>query len=82
MSSFGHHHHLISHCGNRLKHGTLPWRGVFRDRMSDHDGGNPQPTDDVHDFISVDAAVDAVFMLDDRNLALVQQLRTLSHRNC
>jgi hypothetical protein len=42
--------------------------------VGDHDRRDAQPVDDVHDFISVDTSVDAVLMLDDRDVALVQQL--------
>ena len=47
--------------------------------------GHAQSVDDVHHFVSVDASVDAVLMLDDRDVTLVQQCRrmpppmTMSH---
>ena len=41
--------------------------------MGDHDRRDAQPADDVHHLVSVDTAVDAVLMLDDGDVALVQQ---------
>ena len=46
---------------------------VVENGVSDHDATEPQPADDLDDFVSVDAAVDAVLMLDDGNVAVVQQ---------
>ena len=70
----GHDDHLIRHRRDRLENRTLVWRRVFEDRVGDHDRRNPQPVDDIHHFVSVDTAVDAVLMLDDGDVALVQQL--------
>ena len=36
--------------------------------------GTLQSVDDVHHLVAVDATVDAVFVLDDRDVTLVQQL--------
>ena len=68
----GHHDHLIRHRRDRLEHRTLVRGWVFEDRVSDHDGRDAQPVDDVHDLVTVDAAVQAVLMLDDRDVAPVQ----------
>ena len=70
----GHDDHLIGHRRNRLEHRTLVWGRVFEDRMGDHDRRDAQPVDDVHHFVAVGTAVDAVLMLDDRDVALVEQL--------
>ena len=56
------------------------WRRVFEDCVGDHDRRDAQPVDDVDDFVSVDTAVDAVLMLDDRDVALVQQLGSMLRR--
>jgi hypothetical protein len=69
-----HDDHLLRQCCDRLEHRTLVWRRVFQDRVSDHDRRDTQPSDDVHHFVAVDTSVDAVFMLDDRDVALVQQV--------
>ena len=40
--------------------------------MGDHDRRHAEPVDDVHHVVSVGTAVDAVLMLDDGDVALVQ----------
>ena len=75
----GHHDHLVRQRRDRLEDRTLVWRRVFEDRMGDHDRRDAQPFDDVDDFVSVDTSVDAVLMLDDRDVAAVQQLGTCCH---
>jgi hypothetical protein len=75
----GHDDHLIRHRRDRLEHRTLVRGRVFEDRVRDHDRRDTQAADDVHDFVSVDTAVDAVLMLDDRDVGAVQQLGALGH---
>src|SRR5246127_4631926 len=72
----GHHNHLIGQRRDRLKHRTLMWRRVFEDCVRDHDRWHTQTADDVDYFVSVDTAIDAVLMLDDGEVAPVQQLGT------
>ena len=69
-----HDNHLSRHRRDLLEHRTLMRGGVFEDRVGDHDRRDAQPADDVDHFVSVDAAVDAVFVLHDRNVAPVQQV--------
>ena len=69
----GHHDHLVCPRRKRLENGMLLSRRAFGNGVGDHDRWNAQPLDNAHYFVSVDAAVDAVLMLDDRNVALVQQ---------
>ena len=68
----GHDDHLIRHRRERLENRTLVWRRVFEDRMGDHNRRYAEPVDDVHHVVSVGTAVDAVLMLDDGDVALVQ----------
>ena len=49
---------------------------MFENGVGDHDRGNPQPAEDLDDFVSVGAAVDAVLVLDDGNVVVVQQFRS------
>ena len=42
--------------------------------MGDDDRRHAQPVDDVHHVVSVDTTIDSVLMLDDGDVALVQQL--------
>ena len=76
----GHHDHLIGPRRDRLEHRTLVWRRVFEDCVGDHDRRDAQPVHDVHDFVTVGAAVDAVLVLDDRDVALVEQLGACCRR--
>ena len=75
-----HHDHLIRPRRDRLEHRTLVRRRVFEDRVSDHDRRDPQPVDDIHHLVSVGTAVDAVLVLDDGDVAPVQQLGACRHR--
>ena len=68
----GHDDHLIRPRRDLLEHRTLVRRWVFEDRVGDDDRRDPQPVDDVHHLVTVDTAVDAVLMLDDGDVALVE----------
>jgi hypothetical protein len=48
------------------------WRRVFEDCVGNDDRRHTQPVDDVHHVVSVDATIDSVLMLDDRDVALIQ----------
>ena len=76
----GHDDHLIRHRRDRLENRTLVWRRVFEDCVGDDDRRHPQPVDDVHHVVSVDTAIDSVLMLDDGDVALVQQLAARRYR--
>jgi hypothetical protein len=73
-SRLRHHDHLVHPRGERLENRTLVWRRVFEDSVSDQDRWDAQSVDDPHDFVAIYTSVDAVLMLDDRDVALVQQL--------
>ena len=77
---FGHDDHLIRPRRDLLEHRTLVRRWVFEDRVGDYDRRDPQPADDVHHLVAVDTAVDAVLVLDDGDVALVEQLGALPLR--
>ena len=77
-----HHDHLIRGRRDLLEDRTLVWRRVFENGVGDHDGRNAQPGDDVDDIVAVDAAVDAVLVLDDRDVMLVQHVRACRDRRC
>ena len=70
-----HDHHLIGHRGDRLQHRTLVWGRNIEHRMGDHDGWHAQSAEDVEDVVPVRTAVDAVFVLHDRDVTGIQQLR-------
>ena len=50
------------------------WRRIFEHRVSDDDRRDAQSGHDLDDFVSVGTAVDAVLVLDDGDVALVEQL--------
>nr|WP_308011463.1 hypothetical protein [Mycobacterium avium] len=52
------------------------WCGVgfFWDSVSDQDRRDAQSVDDAHDFGAIDASVATARMLDDGDVAVVQQL--------
>ena len=74
VGRIGHHNDLIRAGHNRLEDRTLVSRRAFQDSMGDHDRRYLQPVHDVHDCDTVDASVDTVLMLEDRDIALVQEL--------
>ena len=47
---------------------------LAQDGVGDHDGRDPQVAEDVEHLVAVGAAVEAVLVLDDRDVALVQQI--------
>ena len=68
-----HHDHLIGQCHHRLEHRTLLRCRVFEHRVGDDDGRHAQRLHDLDDLVAVGAAVDAVLVLDDRDVAAVEQ---------
>ena len=77
-----HHDHLIRGRRDFLENRTLVWRRVFENRVGDDDGRNTQPGDDVDDIVAVDTAVDAVLVLDHRDVILVQHVGAGRDRRC
>ena len=71
----GHHDHLVGERHDLFEHRTLVRRRIFEDSVGDHDRRDAQAAHDLDDLVAVGAAVDAVLVLDDRDVALVQQLR-------
>ena len=74
LRRFGHDDHLIRPRRDLLEDRTLVRRRIFEDRVGDHDRRDPQPAEDVQHLVAVDTAVDAVLVLDDGDVALVQQV--------
>ena len=69
-----HHDHLIGQCHHRFEHRTLVWCRIFEHRVSDDDRRDAQTGHDLDDFVSVGTAIDAVLVLDDGDVALVEEL--------
>ena len=77
VGRFGHHDHLIGPRRDLLEHRTLVRRRVFEDRVRYDDRRDPQRADDVNHLVAVGTAVDAVLVLDDRDVTLVEQAQRL-----
>ena len=73
--SFGHHHHLVGQRQHLVEHRTLVWCRIFQHRMGDDDRRHPQALHDLDDLVAVRSAVNAVLVLDDGDVAAVEQLR-------
>ena len=53
---------------------------IAEDGVGDHDGRNPEGSEDIEDLVAVGAAVQAVLVLHDGDVALVQQVGGGRHR--
>ena len=63
-----------------LQHRTLVRRRVFENSVRNDDRRDSQAVDDVDHFVTVGTAVDAVLVLDDGDVALVEQLGACRYR--
>ena len=73
----GHHDDLVSARHDLLEHRTLLWRRVFAARCGRPRSTGPQAVHDVDDFVTVGAAVDAVLVLDDGDITLVEKVERM-----
>ncbi len=75
-----HHHDVIGQGGHFVEHGALMRRRVGQDGVGDDDGGDLESTQDLEHLVSVGAPVEAVLVLHDSDIGLVQCVRAGGHR--
>ena len=68
----GHNHDPIRHRGSIVKHGPLMRSRVCKNGVGDQDGGDLDSAQDLEHLVSVSTSVEAVLVLDDSDVGLVQ----------
>ena len=67
-----HNHDPVRQRGSIVEHGPLMRRRVCQNCVGDHDGGDLESTQDLEHLVSVGTPVEAVLVLDDRDIGLIE----------
>ena len=70
----GHDDHTVGERCDLDEHRPLVCCRLGQDGVGDHDGRNAEGAEDRDDLVAVVTPVDAVLVLDDRDVAVVQQV--------
>src|SRR5665647_106433 len=70
----GHHDDSDSELADFIEHLALMLARRGENRVQNYDAGRLDPLEHLHHFVAVAAAVDSVFMLDDRHIAVVHRI--------
>ena len=71
-SGLAHDDHGGGEADNLLEHALLPRRGVLKHGVEDDDGRDIEPAQDRENLVAVGAAVDSVFVLNDRDVGAIE----------
>ena len=70
-----HDHDLVRQRDSIVEHGPLVRRRVCQNGVGDQDGGDLESAQDLEHLVSVGTPVEAVLVLDDSDIGLIQCCR-------